>query len=84
MLAILATANAALQLHRCSNAWSNSLTRKGVFQISLPVNNLAESKRRPQRISQVTEAYTLAQPADRGDCLFRIEIHRLSCDWFKL
>ena len=63
------------------NAWSNSLTRKGVLQISLPVNNLVGSKRRPQRIFKVTEAHTLAQPSDRGDCLFRGEIHSRSCDW---
>ena len=67
------------EIYRRSCGWSNFLTRKGVFQISLA--GVALSKGRPQRIFQATEAHTLVQLSDRGDCLFRAEIHRRSCDW---
>ena len=68
-----------IEIHRRSCDWPNFLTRKGVFQISLA--GVALSKGRPQRIFQATEAHTLVQLSDRGDCLFRAEIHRRSCDW---
>ena len=38
------------------------------------------TKQQPQVIFQATEAHTLVQLSDRGDCLFRIETHRRSCD----